>query len=256
MNRAYQVLLALTATITFFLALETITPIIFTNGDASVALIIVSTELKNISQTDINYVKKEARKTLKYIPPILGIEYNDIIVIKIVDRGMVCNATGGIVSLLISHIRDKCAPIIHEVTHVITSDENNSFLTEGLAVYFQERFGDNQAFPNFSVPFNVLMRRNKDQFIPITRLINDNEIFSQVDTEQRKMAYLTAGSFINFLVEQYGEKKLAELNNSKTLSYMKVYGKDINQLETEWKNHVFKENTQDESHIYKTNQSS
>ena len=154
---------------------------------------------------------------------------------------MICNATRGTVSLLLSHIRENRAPIIHEVTHAITTHENNSFFSEGLAVYFQERFGDNQGFPNFSVPLNVLMRRDKNRFIPITRLINDNEIFSQVDTEQREIAYLTAGSFISFLVEQYGGKKLAELNNSMALSYKKVYGKDINQLEAEWKNHVFEE---------------
>ena len=241
MNRAYQVLLLLAAAITLFLILKAITPVTFKNDTAFEAQVIVSTELKNISQTDIDDVKKEAWKTLKVIPPILGIDYKKAVEIKIVDKGRICNAIGGIVSLLISHIRDKSAPIIHEVTHVITMHEDNSFFSEGLAVYFQDRFGNNQVFPNYSVPINDLIRRNKDQLITITRLINDNEIFEKVDTEQRKLAYLTAGSFFSFLVEKYGEQKLADLNNSRVLNYKNIYGKDINQLEAEWKSYVLGE---------------
>lgn len=241
MNKVFQVLLLLAAAITLYLVSKDIKPITFKSDKALKAQIIVSTELKNISQSDIDGVKKEAWKALRFIPPILGIDYEKAIEIKIIDNGRVCNAIGGTVSLLVSHIRDKSAPIIHEVTHVITKHEYNSFFSEGLAVYFQERFGDSQVFPNFSEPINTLMRRNKDQFIPITRLIKDNEIFEQLDTEQRKLAYLTAGSFFNFLVEKYGEQKLADLNNSRTLNYKKVYGKEINQLEAEWKNHVYEE---------------
>ena len=241
MNKIYQVVLFLAAVIALFLIFGAKTAVTFKSDKALEAQIVVSTELKNISQADIDGVKKEAWKALKFIPPILGIDYKKAIEIKIVDKGGICNAIGGIVSLLISHIRNKSAPIIHEVTHVLAKHDYNSFFSEGLAVYFQERFGDNQAFPNFSVPFDDLMARNKDQFIPITRLINDNEIFGQVDTEKRKLAYLTAGSFISFLVEKYGEQKLANLNNSRLLNYKKVYGKGINQLEAEWKIHVFEE---------------
>jgi len=244
MNKVYQVLLLLTAVIALFLIFKAKTAVTFKSDNALEAQIIVSTELKNVSQADIDGVKKEAWKALKFIPPILGIDYKKAVEIKIVDKGVVCNATGGIVSLLISHIKDKSAPIIHEVTHVLTNHDYNSFFSEGLAVYFQERFGDNQVFPNFSVPFDDLIARNKDQFMPITRLINDNEIFGQIDTEKRKLAYLTAGSFISFLVEKYGEQKLADLNNSRTLNYENVYGKEINQLEAEWKSHVFEKSHQ------------
>jgi hypothetical protein len=244
MNKIYQVLLLLAAVITLFLILKAITPFTFKSDNALEAQIIVSTELNNVSQADIEGVKKEAVKALQFIPPILGTEYEKVIEIKIVDKGRTCNAIGGVISLLVPHIRDKSAPIIHEVTHVITRHEDSSFFSEGLAVYFQERFGDNQVFPNFAVPVNDLIRKNKDQFIPISRLINDNDIFEQVDTEQRKLAYLIAGSFISFLVEKYGEQKLADLNNSRVLNYKEVYGKDTNQLEAEWRNHVFVENTQ------------
>ncbi len=110
-----------------------------------------------------------------------------------------------------------------------------------MATYFQERFGGNPVFPNFSKPLDDLMRKNKNQYIPITQLIKDNKFFGQVETKQRKLAYLEAGSFISFLVKKYGEQKLADLHNSKTLNYKRIYGKKIYELEAEWKSHVFEE---------------
>ena len=241
MKKVNRVSLLLVAAIALFLFLKAQTPATIKSDTASEAQIIVSTDLKNISQDEIDGVKKEAWKALRFIPPILGINYNKAIEIKIVDKGETCNAIGGVVSLLIAHIRDKHAPIIHEVTHVLARHEDNSFFSEGLAVYFQERFGDNPAFPNFSEPLDDLMRENKDQYIPITQLVNDNEIFRQVGTDQRKLAYLTAGSFFSFLIEKYGEQKLADLHNSRTLDYKRAYGKEIYDLEAEWQSHVFDE---------------
>ncbi|MFC1844860.1 peptidase MA family metallohydrolase [Thermodesulfobacteriota bacterium] len=156
-----------------------------------------------------------------------------------IDKG-ICYANDGIVSLSISHLKDKSAPIIHEVTHILANHKYNSFYSEGLAVYFQERFGESHGFPNFSLSLDALVKNYEDQLLRISQLHNDNEIFEMIGTEQRKIAYIEAGSFINFLVEKYGEKKLADLNNSSSLNYKKIYGKEMNALEAEWKNHVLK----------------
>jgi hypothetical protein len=40
------------------------------------------------------------------------------------------------------------------------------------------------------------------------------------------------------LIVKYGEQKLAELHNSKSLNYMEVYEKEIEELEIDWKGHV------------------
>jgi len=203
--------------------------------------ITISTQLNaDVSQSDIESIKKEVGKALHYIPPILGIEYKKIIKVKIVNDG-ICDAKGDLVLLPILHLRDKSAVIIHEVTHIIAKHENNSFFSEGLAVYFQERFGGFDGFPNYSVPLDDLVRNHKEQLLQITKLKNDNSIFEQFETEQRRIAYIEAGSFINFLVERYGEQKLAELHNSKSLNYKVVYGIEIQKLEVEWKNYVFGE---------------
>ena len=144
----------------------------------------------------------------------------------------------GVVILSISHVKERTAPIIHELTHTLTKHLHNSFFTEGLAVYFQERFGKTNSFPNYSEDLDDLVRKNKGQLLSLSQLMNDNEIFALLGTNIRRIAYIEAGSFINFLIEKYGEYRLGILNNSNTLDYEKVYGKKLNELEEEWKKYV------------------
>jgi len=238
MNKFTQKSLLLAAAASLLILVKIIVPAVSDSNGPPNSEITVSTELNNISLADIKEIKKEVRTALSSIPQLLGIKYKNNTEIKIVDTG-ICYANGNIISLSISHIRDRSAPVIHEATHIITKHEYNSFFSEGLAVYFQERFGGNNGFPNFSMPLNELVRNNKAQLLSISQLTNNNEIFEQVGTERRRMAYIEAGSFINFLVEKYGEQKLADLHNSSSLNYRKVYGKNIKELEVEWRDYVF-----------------
>jgi hypothetical protein len=199
----------------------------------------VTTNLSSVSQADIDRVRNEAEKALQNISLILGVQTDKSVNIRIV-KGGICNAYGGIISLPIWHVRNKKAAIVHEVTHIIASHSDNRFFSEGLAIYFQERFGEDQAFPSFSgVPLDELARTNKKRLFPINELSNSNYIFRQVGTEERKIAYIQTGSFFSFLIETYGEQKVKALHNSVSLDYAKVYGKNLRELEREWKNHLF-----------------
>lgn len=200
--------------------------------------IIISTELADVSQADMDEVREEVQTALHSVLPVLGIKnYRSRIEVKIVDSG-ICNAEGEVISLPLSHIRDKRADIIHEITHTVAKHGDNSFFSEGLAVYFQDRFGHDAGFPNYSVPLDDLVRNYQVLLKDIIELMNDNKIFSRVGTEERRIAYIEAGSFIRFLVEEYGEEKLAELHNSRFLDYEKVYGKKIDALASEWRSSV------------------
>jgi len=70
-------------------------------------------------------------------------------------------------------------------------------------------------------------------------LSSSNDIFRQVGTEERKIAYIEAGSFFGFLIQTYGEQKVRALHNSLSLDYEKVYGKNLGELEKEWRKHLF-----------------
>jgi hypothetical protein len=238
MKKLTRKILLLIAAAPVLYVLITLEPEAFENNQNADPRITVSSELQDISTADIENVKREVRVALGAIPQILGVSSYKATNIQIVESG-ICYATDGTVSLSVDHIRDSSAPIIHEVTHILANHGQNSFFSEGLAVYFQERFGRTSGFPNFSVPLDELVRYHQGQLLGLQQLFNDNEIFGQVGTEQRRLAYIEAGSFINFLVEKYGEQKLAELHNSKNLDFKKVYGKKLRELEREWNNHVF-----------------
>ena len=197
-------------------------------------LVIVQSTIGDISQKDIDRVRKEAEKALSNISPILGIKHTTPITIKIVEGG-ICNAYGGIISLPIRLVKQRKAAIVHEVTHIITRHGYNRFFSEGLAIYFQERFGEDHGFPNFSgVPLDKLVRQYRNNLHDIYELNSDGSIFTKVGTKKREIAYIQAGSFVNFLVETYGEKNLTELHNSISLNYKEIYGKDIKELGVDW----------------------
>lgn len=203
--------------------------------------ITVSTSLDNVSQADIDRVKKEAEVALNNVCPFLGIKKNKRIKIRIVEGG-ICNAYGGIVSLPLWRVQNKTAVVVHEVTHIIAKHSDNRFFSEGLAVYFQQRFGEDRGFPDFGVPLDDLVNSyiESQQFIPLSNLKYNNDIFRAVGTHKRKIAYVEAGSFFGFLLEKYGKQKLSTLHNSWSLNYKKVYGKIIKELEAEWKDFISK----------------
>ena len=234
-----QKLLLLAVLVSLFIMVRPVTSAVIDRDETFDSQIAVSPELQGLTPAEIEAIKKEVRAALNSVSQILGIEYKGKTEIRIVD-GEICYANDGIISFSISHIKDKSAPIIHEVTHILANHKYNNFYSEGLAVYFQERFGENHGFPNFSTSLDTLVKSYKNQLLNISQLHNDNKIFEMLGSEQRKIAYIEAGSFIHFLVEKYGEKKLADLNNSSSLNYKKIYGKELNALETEWKNHVLR----------------
>lgn len=203
--------------------------------------ITVSTSLNNISQADINRVKKEAEVALNNVCPLLGIKWNKRIKIQIVEGG-ICNAYGGVVSLPLRHVQNKTAVVVHEVTHIVAKHSDNRFFSEGLAVCFQQRFGEDRGFPDFGGPLHILANSyiESQQFIPLSNLKYNNDIFRAVGTHKRKIAYVEAGSFFGFLLEKYGEQKLSTLHNSWFLNYKNVYGKSIKELEAEWKDFISK----------------
>ena len=209
--------------------------------------IAISTGLKGVTRQDIARVRREAEKALALIPPFLGIEYTKIIEIEIVAAG-ICRTTpeDHFILLPLWHIRNRKAVVIHEVSHVVAArHEDNSFFSEGLAVFLQDRFGgDSDGLTHYQEPPNLsldaLIVKYRHRLIPLKSLSLGNEVFAENGApEQRKLAYLEAGSFIKYLYETYGVWRLRELYDSRTLNYDRVYGRSIQELEADWRNHVF-----------------
>lgn len=211
--------------------------------------IIIATKIKDVSGSDIARVRKEAEKALTVIPLTLGFEYNNQVKIEIVDEG-ICR-TGSddhIVFLPIWHITNKRAAIIHEVSHaIVRRHENNSFFSEGLAEFFQGKFGEDIAGAAYyeeplSLSLDDLVRKHRDNLLSLSYLGDNNDIYMQMNTEKRKLAYIEAGSFMKFLYEIHGGQKLQDLYDSRTLNYKKIYGKNLKELEADWLTYVLRSN--------------
>lgn len=86
---------------------------------------------------------------------------------------------------------------------------------------------------------NDLVEAYRERLMPIHELSNDNDIFGRLETEERKISYIQAGSFFEFLIRTYGEQKLRALHDSPNLDYGNVYGKNLRELEKEWTYSVF-----------------
>jgi hypothetical protein len=196
----------------------------------------IKIETQDVTEQELTRVRNEATNAVETITRVLGTKKPKKIKIKITESG-ICRTSNGWILLPIKHTRNKTAAIYHEVTHILAKHEDNRFFSEGMAIYFQEKYGEDCGFPNFSCEeLDAVLKRHSNNFVSIKKLSRDNQVFREVGTEKRKIAYIEAGSFFSFLVKNYGEIKLKDLHKSSSLNYKKVYGQKIDKLEEEWKN--------------------
>lgn len=249
MNEVLQKLLPVIAFLALFFPACAKVPPITAGKSGQDSQIVIATRFTDISAADIARVRKEAEKGLHTVPRLLGIVYTKKIKITIIEKG-ICRTTEGrnFILLPIWHIKNKRAAIIHEISHVIaTTHENNSFFSEGLAVFLQYKFGEDRSAlefynepPGFSL--HDLVRKYQDTRIRLSDLKNNNAIFKNMDEPlTRKLAYTEAGSFITFLYDVYGAGKLRDLYAGRPLNYKRVYGKNFRALETEWLSYLSQE---------------
>ena len=139
------------------------------------------------------------------------------------------------------------AATVHEVTHVFAPNANR-FLAEGLAVYAHEHLMGPPAFPNFGADVKMLARKYADRasiglFDTVAtptplRVISDR-------LEEREI-YVVAGSFVRFLITDFGLAKFRELYEMTPLipgtraagspeRWERIYGLTIDELALKWR---------------------
>jgi hypothetical protein len=139
------------------------------------------------------------------------------------------------------------AATVHEVTHVFAPNANR-FLAEGLAVYAHEHLKGPLAYPNFGVDTKMLARKyagNADISL-FDRIGTPTPLrFSSSKLEEREI-YILAGSFVRYLISEFGFSKFRELyaltplvpgarNAGDANRWEEVYGLAINQLASKWR---------------------
>jgi hypothetical protein len=210
----------------------------------------ISAKLKYVSQSDIDRVRKEAEIALNSIPPILGVEFNKKIKIRIVKQKGECRIEWVNRSILLPvwHVNNKIAPIVQLISSVIVMPTQWSVVYDevyriGLGVFFQEKFGEDKSFYNYDTPdlsIHDLVRINRDNLIPLNWLKYKRKGYWE--PEIVKLGFIESGSFVSFLYEKYGDQKFKELYKTGfQVNYKKIYGKNLQELEKEWLSYVFVE---------------
>ncbi|WML46757.1 hypothetical protein RCG23_14020 [Neobacillus sp. PS3-34] len=149
-------------------------------------------------------------------------------------------------------------PLVHELSHTLLGygndfDTNCGYFTqEGFAIYLQNKLGK-PYFPNETVPIQRLMKTvvESNKNIPLHKLIDqktERSFFrASADTSEgytiQWLSYLESGSFVSYLIENYGIKRFEKVFNKRKLeeNLSMVYGKGLPQLENEWLDSLIRE---------------
>jgi hypothetical protein len=143
-----------------------------------------------------------------------------------------------------SVVRRRRAATTHETTHVYAPNANR-FLAEGLAVYAHETLGGPAAYPNFGASLHTAARAYAQaDIIALDRLATPDRL--RLDRLGDKEAYLVAGSFVRFLIEQHGPDRFRRLyavtplvarqrNAGAPARWRSIYGLDLDQLARSWR---------------------
>lgn len=204
---------------------------------------------ENISQEQARDFGKKAEKAFIDVTQYLGMNHKKKIRIDISDRNRFPFTTKDKKIILpANRIRgDAGGPpeiagrgpcIAHEITHVVASKRRPPFhyLDEGLAVYMQEKFGDDKSWPNMGIDVHELtarMMKDANKRVPLKK---GAELKRGSDDTIRRLVYLQEGSFSRFLIEKYGLQNYLLVFKGK--SYKKIYKKGFDDIEKEWRQFI------------------
>lgn len=140
------------------------------------------------------------------------------------------------------------AATIHEITHVYAPN-GNRFLAEGLAVFAHEHLGGPAAYPNFGADLHHLARRlhERANLLALDGLATPSRML--VSGLDEREAYIVAGSFVRFLVSEFGLERFREIyaltplvpserDAGRPERWYGVYGHDLAELERMWQDAV------------------
>lgn len=143
------------------------------------------------------------------------------------------------------HVRNNIVPLSNPIAGCLLGRAINSLMVIGFYTYAQDRFGSNEAYPNYGIDLHkksgdLLMRgeyagpKDKPLHIP-------SEIFRAEGTDKRTAARIFAGSFSKYLIENVLGDDIERFKRIyKTGDFLKEAKLSFEELEKRWIEHVTK----------------
>ncbi len=143
-------------------------------------------------------------------------------------------------------VRERRAPIIHELTHVLAgyTASNGHWTQEGFASYMQDRYGEDIAFPTQRMAHGLVKALREDgRLLPMLEIMKDRDratYFGLRTPWSRWLAYTQSTSFCQFLIERYGKERFFEIydRSVETMDFTGLYGRTAEVLIAEWSSYV------------------
>ncbi|MSO77959.1 MAG: hypothetical protein EXQ87_13790 [Alphaproteobacteria bacterium] len=211
-------------------------------------------------------VEREYRKVVAF----LGTGPHSPIEMRVTDwyRGEAVRVTTayswrGLVVIPSRVFRMGVMPTAHEIAHVVAGHGANQVLVEGLAVHVHGRFGEQPAFPNFRMSVAAALAQSLSRVaadssggtVPasdalalsiVERELGAGRTLSMVDVgnwlndldqpQRRRAAYLMAGSFVGYVVEDVLKGDMAAfMRIYRSGDYAGVTGQSLARLEAAWR---------------------
>lgn len=210
--------------------------------------------LDNTYVEDVSSDLKEAFKEISSNYKNKNYEWEDTITVNLNGSDGVSNGMKNTITLY--NVVGGNHLAYHELTHTLLgfgnleanefNTSNGYFTQEGIAVYLQERLDpEKKVFPTNSLKLDTIIRHLYDnkRLIPIEELISSEHRDEYYNSNDQNLAnellwksYVQSGSFVKYLIDQYGKDNFLKIYNSSNLEkdIRLIYKKDIKELEKDW----------------------
>jgi hypothetical protein len=157
----------------------------------------------------------------------------------------VSNFRGNTIYLKQDLFENDLAPIAFMITYIICPNYNSTSLSVGLAEYFQISFGKNPSIQSYGLDqdvwANYLLAHFSESFDMLFPDIGAAGIIDPfVYNELRQYYYIVSGSFVKYLINNYGIDNFMQLYESNYLqnAYNNIYRKSFDDIKTEWREYI------------------
>lgn len=134
------------------------------------------------------------------------------------------------------YIAYGCAPIIHELAHVIYPGYMRS-LREGFSCYLQDALGGHASVHNFGMDAHEIVQNivlASDRASKLMPLIGTYRCAGTTADLQRSGYYNASYSFVKYLIETYGMETYMRIHGALEDEYVQHTGKALEQLKEDW----------------------
>lgn len=134
------------------------------------------------------------------------------------------------------YIAYGCAPIIHELAHVVYPGYARS-LREGLSCYLQDELDGHATVHNFGMDVHEIVQNivlKSDSAPKLLPLIGAYRSAGTAGAMQRSGYYNASYSFVRYLIDFYGMETYMRIHRSMEDEYVQHTGKTLEEIKADW----------------------